>query len=113
VTLTQQGFNLTMYAIASPRVGNQAFSDYFASLFPYARQPYRLSHNRDVVPHVPYSEMGYVHVSTEVYEDVNGRLHSCFGPEDRQCALQWDFPECTVDDHMMYLGHFMGGASCT
>ena len=118
VSLKLAGFDPMLYALGSPRVGNAAFSAYVAGLFPDARTPQRLTHCRDVVPHVPYTDMGYTHIDQEVYEECSASkdkgtdaavvVDGCEpGGEDRTCSQQWPIYETTVASHLFYLDRVM------
>lgn len=55
---------LLLYTFGSPRVGNANFSQW-ANLM--LSSSYRLTHNRDIIPHVPPASLGYRHVPHEIY----------------------------------------------
>lgn len=50
------------YTFGQPRVGNQAFADWFEARFPNV---YRLVDYADIVPHVPPSNFGFVHSNNQ------------------------------------------------
>jgi len=52
------------YTYASPRIGNAAFTDYFDTQIV---NRYRVTHNRDVVPHIPPQWFGFEHNSNEAW----------------------------------------------
>jgi predicted lipase len=52
----------TVYTFASPRVGDKVFAGTYDQLVPYS---WRISNLNDVVPHLPPSFAGYVHVDAE------------------------------------------------
>ncbi|KAI7859963.1 Alpha/Beta hydrolase protein [Circinella umbellata] len=55
--LHQQGFNVTLYSNASPRIGNRAFAEYASKAgFPY----YRLTNKRDIFVNYPYTLQGFI-----------------------------------------------------
>lgn len=91
------------FSFGSPRLANEAASSFISKLLP---EIYRTTHYKDIVPHNPFVHFGYVHVSGEWYENENGLLNICMGPEDPRCADQWTFAENIVD-HMKYLGRDM------
>ncbi len=93
------GFGTSHYSFGSPRVGNQAFSDYVKSLGIVQR----ITHYQDPVPHLPWESMDYVHAINEVYEDEIHVLHACNGVNDPSCAEQWELRETSGDDHTLYL----------
>ena len=114
IDLIQRGYNVSLYTFGSPRIGNKDFSDYAGALFANLSDSfnsYRFTHNRDIIPHVPYSSMGYVHITNEVYEDKAHVLTSCYGPEDKACSQQWGFVQCNIQDHLLYLNLVMDCSS--
>ena len=56
------------YVFGSPRVGNRAFAEWFAS---NASLTYRVVHDKDPVAHVPFQQMGFHHVHYEVNKDTS------------------------------------------
>jgi len=119
------GFDVTLYSIGSPRVGNAYFAAYVDSLFPLERSPRRITHSHDMVPHVPFESFGYKHFATEFYEDEMHVVTRCNYAEQQEqegeegeelkslCAEKWTFSQTTVADHMLYLGHPMTCATAT
>lgn len=56
--------NLSIYTVGSPRVGDPNFANYVRGTgIPY----YRSVNDRDVVPHVPAQELGYLHAGVEIW----------------------------------------------
>jgi Lipase (class 3) len=51
------------YVFGSPRVGNNPFSEWYAS---NASLTFRVVHGKDPVPHVPFQRLGFNHVHYEV-----------------------------------------------
>lgn len=97
------------YSFGSPRVGNQEFSDWVKKTF----IGNRVTHYKDMVPHVPYESFGYHHISNEIYEDENHVLHGCKGNDDKTCAEQWAFYQTSPSDHTLYLNLAMSCANAT
>lgn len=95
--------NVRHTSFGSPRVGNAAASAYISNLLPEIT---RTTHYKDIVPHNPFTNFGYVHVIGEWYENEKGFLSECSGYEDAHCADQWTFAE-DIADHMRYLGRDM------
>lgn len=98
LTLSPLNTSITLINFGSPRVGNLQFAEFASSTI---KNRYRLTHYRDVVPHLPWTER-FVHISGEWYEDQYGKLHPCEGYEDVHCAYQWYY--LTIEDHLYYLG---------
>lgn len=92
-----------------PRTGNAAFADLISSSVPTV---WRITHLKDIVPHVPLTEMGFQHLSTEVYYSSDSDYKVCSGREDPSCSAQWSVLDLSVPDHLRYLSLSMGSGSC-
>jgi len=93
-----------LVTFGSPRVGDSAFHDLFVSS---GVSHWRLVHEQDPVPHVPFQAWGYVHVPNEIWEvETNGvsSFTVCTDPntEDPKCS---DSNWFNVDlfDHRNYM----------
>eukprot|EP01034_Spumella_vulgaris_P021439 gene21439-27470_t len=95
---------IRLFNFGSPRVGNTAFANYASAKI---EDRNRNTHYKDMVPHVPMHER-FTHISGEWYEDSSG-LKECVGLEDTSCSYQWNLTN--IDDHMNYLGLYMGCSS--
>jgi len=73
--------SLTVYHYGSPRIGNQNFANYANSKVDF----WRITKDRDPVPHVPWRALNFYHVSSEVFER-SGSYRSCTGGEDPNCS---------------------------
>lgn len=108
--IVKAGIPTSVYNYGQPRTGDQKYAS-----FATARVPtWRVVHNRDEVPHLPFTaQMEFYHVCTEEFEDVNGKLKTCNNScEDPSCMNQFSFPSQTNgDDHLIYLGLHMDCAS--
>lgn len=93
-----------LYIFGSPRVGNSAFATYSASR---GVPIFRVVHNRDPVPHLPFEAWGYVHPPREVFFDAPQTSHVVCDEsgEDPECSDQfWVMPDLAhVHDHLAYL----------
>mmetsp|Transcript_26522 Transcript_26522/g.45398 ORF Transcript_26522/g.45398 Transcript_26522/m.45398 type:complete len:279 (+) Transcript_26522:9-845(+) len=101
--LASEGYEVNVYNYGLPRVGNEAFSDYYRSIVP---NTYRVVNGHDVVPHVPLYAMGFYHVPTEVWENPAESLsfRICDGSgEDPNCSDSQTL-DLSVYDHLHYLG---------
>jgi predicted lipase len=78
MSLIKDGIATSMTNFGSPRVGNVQYCSLADSKFP---NKYRMTHFRDMVPHVPPHgyPLNYHHVSTEYYEDDLGSIKKCDG----------------------------------
>jgi hypothetical protein len=111
------GADVRLVTFGSPRVGNAAFASFVRQSTTAST---RVTHNRDIVPSVPPTWVGFHHAATEAWQvDVEGAgvvgLCDATGEDprchDSVCVLGL----CTsVADHLMYLGAPMmsTGAPC-
>ena len=85
VDLVKAGYEVSMYNFGQPRVGNKAYAAYANAILP---EQYRVTHYKDIVPHVPGDAMGFYHTTQEVYEDLGGALTFCSTTdgEDPACS---------------------------
>jgi len=89
-TLNSAGWNISKtYSFEAPRIGNNAFSEAFASRFARKFPVYRITHHEDPIPHLPPTLFGYQHVQTEVYYDADSNYTVCEDAEDKNCADQF------------------------
>lgn len=103
VDLIEYGFNSYLFNYGCPRLFDDNCAEFVSNTI---TDRVRVTHCKDIVPHVPPPAMGYTHISGEWYEDENGTLKSCEGYEDETCADQWKITN--ADDHMWYLGFYLG-----
>eukprot|EP00854_Cymbomonas_tetramitiformis_P015536 gene15536-18414_t len=121
-----------VFTYGQPRTGNKQFADAVAAYIPAL---FRVTHDDDIVPHVPTQWMvkpqngtfnrklllanslsdfeGYRHAATEVYyPDSTLNYKICDGSgEDSTCSNSCLL--CTsVNDHLHYLDIHIGGYSC-
>ena len=101
--LIRVGINASIYNFGSPRFGNKELSAYLSMLIPVV---VRVTHYKDLVPHIPTVSQGYVHLEGEWYEDERGALHNCTGTEDPHCSDMWTY-SANIADHFRYLGVWM------
>lgn len=98
------------YTFGSPRPGNSQFADFVMTIFPDGHYS-RVTHNKDLVPHIPSEAEGYKHAGNEIWyfnpENAPLAYKECINeagkPENRTCA---DFypVALSLDDHRQYLG---------
>jgi len=75
-----------VYAFGSPRVGNQAFSEYYDRIVGPGNT-WRVVNNADVVPQIPLEIMGYYHINTQVWYSPDFTNYKiCLNAEDPTCA---------------------------
>ena len=96
-----------MINFGQPRVGDAKYAAFSNAKL---AEQYRVVHYQDPVPHIPptlYPQ--YRHTAFEEYEDQNGTVRQCNSSgEDPTCADQWNDFQTNVNDHMVYLGKYMG-----
>jgi hypothetical protein len=106
--ILKAGIPCTVYNFGQPRTGDKTFASFASSKLPI----WRMTHNKDQVPHLPFTtQMEFYHVCREEFEDANHKLKTCdTSCEDPTCADQYEFAETNWDDHGIYLNLQM---SCT
>ena len=64
---------------------------------------YRVVHNRDLVPHLPFEDMAYKHSPFEVFWDEKFSTHKICDAsgEDKSCSDKF-FPDYSPGDHDIY-----------
>ncbi|KAF0686452.1 Aste57867_21729 [Aphanomyces stellatus] len=101
----------TLLTFGEPRVGNAAFVTRLLQVVPHM---HRLTHWRDIVPHVPLEWQGYVHEPQEVWYTENATAYKLCSPtmgEDPSCSLQ--VPTISsFADHVVYLNISMSHLVC-
>ncbi|KAL4459318.1 hypothetical protein ABPG74_017931 [Tetrahymena malaccensis] len=97
-----------VHTFGSPRVGNQAFAEYYNQLIP---QTARVVNNQDIVPHLPPNKIGYYHVGTEIWLDKEFNQQKDCQPfiEDNSCSKSVkSIVSYSFFDHVNYLGNDTG-----
>ncbi|TYZ60198.1 hypothetical protein PybrP1_003520 [[Pythium] brassicae (nom. inval.)] len=102
-----------LYTFGAPRAGNAEFS---AALRNASLDVFRVTHFRDVVPHLPPTWIGFQHTTREVFYDEfqsDYRLCSEDSGEDMACSNACSPFGCTsVVDHLTYLNVTMSHLIC-
>eukprot|EP00854_Cymbomonas_tetramitiformis_P002630 gene2630-3395_t len=120
-----------VYTYGQPRVGNFDFAHKYKELVP---NHFRVTHNQDLVPHIPLLKMGretasatyrrllseeewagFYHTPMEVYyPDDSLSHHECDSTgEDATCSNSCGPFDCTsVSDHLLYVGVALGSTEC-
>ena len=103
--IEQEGVDVHIYNYGQPRTGD----DNYATFVNRRIDGYwRVTHNKDIVPHVPPTNVfGYRHSCREIFEDSAGNLHICSATdcEDGECSGQFSLIQTSGKDHKYYLGH--------
>lgn len=75
-------------------------------MLPTSEGHFRVTHNRDPVPHLPMIAMGYSHIRTEVFYNWDNsafKVCSTSDGEDKTCSDQFLLP-LVITDHLNYVG---------
>ncbi len=84
------------YTYGQPRVGNQAFADWYQAHNP---NTYRLVDYADIVPHVPPSNFGFLHGGHQVWYQRGMTSYKICDPESMSCANSIGTTNYSTDDH--------------
>ncbi|RNE96501.1 lipase, partial [Trypanosoma conorhini] len=107
---------IELYTFGEPRVGNAAFANWFLALFcGGGHETSRVTHKRDVVPHLPPAYSGFEHGPHEVWYDNDGSTSyaNCSDVSGTACPAETtaEDAECSnsllpisIADHLKYLG---------
>lgn len=87
-----------VYTFGQPRVGNAAFANWYETQIP---QTYRLVHNADIVPHVPPSNFGFQHSSTQLWYAGDMQTYKTCSAESPDCANSVSVVGYSIGDHSM------------
>jgi predicted lipase len=84
--LKKAGISNSVYNFGQPRTGDQKYASFATSKV----STVRVTHNKDTVPHLPYTEvMEFYHVCTEEFENSSGSVKQCDSScEDKTCMDQ-------------------------
>jgi hypothetical protein len=87
-----------VYTYGEPRVGNDQFAKFYMT---GTQVSWRVTHWRDIVPHLPPEAFGFHHTATEVWYTEDQKNYTvCDGSgEDPTCADQL-FEAVSIDDHL-------------
>lgn len=100
--LVHSGYKIkTMYSYGMPRVGNQAFEQWYVSTVPGT---FRCVHKKDPVPHLAPENWGFHHMPYEIFyveEYTKWKLCNAEG-EDKSCSDQY-LADVNVDNHLHYM----------
>ena len=101
-----------VYTFGEPRVGNEAFKEFYESAS-QEQITWRVVHHRDPVPKLPLSSWGFKHHAREVFYNSNSsHFKVCDGTgHDLTCSDSLRFSD-NLADHISYLGLVQGAAAC-
>ena len=101
--------NVHTITFASPRVGNHDFAQQWNDRL--AESSMRFVHENDIVPHIPFPQLGYEHVGYEMWE-TQGEVKACSViSEDFSCSWAIPSDEWRVQDHFTYLNVQLHGCN--
>jgi hypothetical protein len=91
-----------MYTFGQPRVGDDAFEEFYVKK---VTPNFRLTHHKDPVPHLPPEAFGFRHNPTEVfYDEIETEYTVCDNSgEDPNCSDKY-LADLNVADHLFYVG---------
>lgn len=103
--------NVHIYTYGTPRLGNPAFAAWAAtSVLPDGKQ-FRVTHEQDPIPHVPFVKWDYQHIEHELWfnNDLSTGWTNCSDnatAEDPHCSDRYSFADTLfhISDHFTYLG---------
>lgn len=96
-------FNLpiTCYNYGDPRVGNNVFASYFNA---HIGTTYRMVNQHDIVPHLPTKELGFWHISTEVWWNSSTTYKVCDETGEDPTCSDSILVSLNIEEHLSYLG---------
>jgi hypothetical protein len=103
VDLVESNIPAQIFNFGSPRIFDEECAKEISAL---VENRVRVTHYKDIVPYTPLERMEFMHISGEWYEDNKGNIVPCESYEDDNCADQWS--KTNPDDHMWYLGFYVG-----
>lgn len=106
-----------LITFGSPRLGNMEFvNEMNGFILKLDIKSYRITHENDMVPHLPQNFMDYYHVTNEIwYNEPNTKYIVCndTSQEDPMCSDSCAPYHCTsISDHLNYLNISFGSDSC-
>eukprot|EP00730_Choanoeca_flexa_P010048 TRINITY_DN14969_c0_g1_i1.p1 TRINITY_DN14969_c0_g1~~TRINITY_DN14969_c0_g1_i1.p1 ORF type:complete len:294 (+),score=48.75 TRINITY_DN14969_c0_g1_i1:60-941(+) len=102
------GWAVHLHTYGMPRTGDK---DFVTLLDKHVRRITRMTHQHDMIPHLPPIELDFRHTPTEVWDlsnssDGKQRYVVCDGSgEDPSCADSVPFWQYSFKDHLTYMGY--------
>ena len=102
--------HIIFYTFGSPRPGNDLFADFVMTVFPDGQYS-RITHYKDLVPHIPPENQGYQHAGNEVWYNSSTYQNLTYLEcengvglgENQNCSETYPLT-VSIDDHLEYLG---------
>ncbi|KAJ2473705.1 hypothetical protein IWW56_005946, partial [Coemansia sp. RSA 2131] len=88
-----------IYTYGMPRVGNDVWANMVEKMGVPA---YRVVYESDLVPHIPFQWLGYMHFSQEVWIHGNRTVFCGKGQESQQCSGSVAIGDYNIPDHSQY-----------
>lgn len=84
------------YTFGQPRIGNAAFASWFETQHPNV---FRLIHYADIVPHLPPSNLGFLHSNKQAWYQRGMTSYQLCDAEAAGCANSIGSTNYSTDDH--------------
>ncbi|CAJ0939757.1 unnamed protein product, partial [Mesorhabditis belari] len=101
--------DVKLVTFGQPRTGDATWAKWHDENVPYS---VRVTHSHDIVPHLPFGNMGYNHHMTEVFFPTDMKVSStfvvCAADESDSCSAGIT-TGLTVNDHLHYYEHHVSG----
>lgn len=103
-------YDVEVHNFGQPRVGDSNLAQFMKNKL---NGIFRVVHNRDLVPHVPFEFMKYAHPPNEIFfsEDMKTYKICNDSGEDPSCSSQF-YPNYDPNDHDFYFMHIDNAANC-
>jgi len=99
--MVNQGYtSVNTLTFGEPRVGDSTFAEFQNSVMGSIT---RVTHNADIVVHLPPELFDFEHETTEIWENANDDYITCSGGEDPNCADSVSIFSFSVQDHLSYM----------
>ncbi|CAD5233376.1 unnamed protein product [Bursaphelenchus xylophilus] len=96
---------ISLYTFGQPRVGNR---EYAALHNLEVEESYRVVHNQDLVPNIPFPLMNYYHHDNEIYYkndmSVKKAYAVCSAEDQSKLCQGGNQPSMEIKDHLNYFG---------
>ncbi|CAJ0933546.1 unnamed protein product, partial [Mesorhabditis belari] len=103
------GNKIKLITYGEPRNGDKDYATLINTKIPYS---YRVVHDSDIVPHIPFNIENYEHHGTEIWYqnkmNVNDKYTVCKGNEDKSCSKSVTPDQWNWDAHGFYYGTNIG-----
>jgi predicted lipase len=95
------------YNYGDPRVGDQTFAKYFNQ---HIDTTWRITNQRDIVPHLPPMRLGFWHIATEVWWNTTTTHKICNDSGEDPTCSDSNSVDLSIPEHLDYLNvHLTSG----